>query len=98
MSEARQTTDHDVIQRWAEERNGYPATVAGTAGENEGAGLLRIDFDPPDERLQRTSWSAFFSKLDRENLVFLYQERTADGQMSRFHKFIDKETARRSGR
>ncbi|HEX2772735.1 MAG TPA: hypothetical protein VHN18_09935, partial [Micromonosporaceae bacterium] len=37
------TTNHDVIRRWAQERNGVPATVDGT--EHDGrAGVLRIDF------------------------------------------------------
>ena len=93
MSEAKQTTNHDTIRRWAEERGGHPATVTGTAEKGHRAGLLRIDFDPPDEELQRISWDAFFRKFDEEGLVFLYQNKTAEGKTSRFQKFVAKETA-----
>src|SRR4051794_34732042 len=43
-SESKTTTDHDEIRRWAEERGGRPATVEGTEGGGEDAGVLRIDF------------------------------------------------------
>jgi hypothetical protein len=33
----------------------------------------------------------FFEKFDRENLAFLYQEKTAEGEVSRFHKFVERE-------
>lgn len=92
MSAASKTTDHDKIRRWAEERGGRPATVRAT-GDSE-AGILRIDFDPPDEGLQEISWEKFFEKFDKENLVFLYQEKTEDGSTSRFHKFVDRATAK----
>jgi hypothetical protein len=98
MSEAKETRDHDTIRRWVEERGGHPATVADTARQGEKAGLLRIDFDPPDEKLERISWDDFFEKFDREGLVFLYQDTTADGHISRFHKFVEKETAEQKHR
>jgi hypothetical protein len=93
MSQAKQTTDHKTIRRWAEARDGHPASVAGTARKSEEAGLLRIDFEPRDEKLERISWEDFFEKFDEEGLVFLYQDETADGSTSRFHKFVEKETA-----
>jgi len=40
--EAKVTTDHEVIRKWAEEREGRPASVGETGGKG-GAGLLRID-------------------------------------------------------
>ena len=40
MSEARTTTDHTTIRKWAEGRDGKPARVK-TGGEG---GILRIDF------------------------------------------------------
>jgi hypothetical protein len=33
-------------------------------------------------------WNAFFGKFEESNLAFLYQDKTAAGKMSRFHKFI----------
>jgi hypothetical protein len=86
-SEAQHTTDHDVIRKWAEERGGKPATVKATE-ENGHAGILRIDFDPPDEGLDRISWDEFFEKFDDAGIAFLHQDRTKDGELSRFHKFV----------
>lgn len=89
MSESRTTRNYEEIKNWVEERDGYPATVIATKGD-VGAGLLRIDF--PDysgaESLERTSWETFFDKFDSENIEFLYQNQTADGQPSRFCKFV----------
>ncbi|QOG23406.1 hypothetical protein [Bradyrhizobium sp. SEMIA] len=86
-SEAQQTTDHDIIRKWTEERGGKPATVKATE-EDGHAGILRIDFDPPDEGLERIDWEEFFTKFDESDIAFLHQERTTDGKLSRFHKFV----------
>jgi len=97
MSEGKTTTDHDEIRRWAEERGGVPSTVTGTErGGKKGtehAGILRLDFEPHDEGLEEISWDEFFEKFDKEKLAFLYQEETAGGDISRFHKFINRSTA-----
>ena len=87
--EARQTTDHEEIRRWAEARDGRPATVADTAERGEDAGVLRIAFrDDPD--LQDIGWDEFFEKFDQEDLAFLYQDRTEDGGQSRFFKLVSR--------
>ena len=86
--EAHQTRDHDKIRRWAEARGGRPASVKGTADADEAAGLLRIAFDDDDD-LETIEWQEFFDKFDEEGLVFLYQERTKDGEESRFFKFVE---------
>lgn len=62
------------------------------------AGLLRFDFEAEDENLEPISWDAFFEKFDEADLVFLFQEKTADGSPSRFHKFMDRETVDASAR
>ena len=87
---SHQTTDHDRIRRWVEERDGSPATVRGTAGRGEEAGLLRIMFRD-DEDLEEIEWEDFFEKFDEEKLAFLYQDKTADGEVSRFFKFVQRE-------
>jgi len=92
MSDARVTTDHAEIRRWAEKRGGHPATVKATSADSQ-AGILRLDFDPKDEGLKGVSWDEFFRKFDEEKLAFLHQDKTADGKMSRFHKFVDRSTA-----
>jgi len=89
MSEAQTTTDHAMIRQWIEERGGQPSSVVGTGTRDE-AGVLRIDFPPDDERLEEIDRDGFFEKFDREDLVFLYQEETGDGEISRFCKFIRK--------
>ena len=88
MSEARQTTDHDEIRRWAEERGGRPARVAATADEG---GILRIDFDEPEEELEQIDWDTFFEVFEDRGLAFLHQDRTEDGAVSRFSRFVDRD-------
>lgn len=88
--ESKSTTDHNEIQRWAEDRGGVPATVAST-GDDDEAGILRIsfpDYDNNDNDLEEISWDEFFEKFDDNDLTFLYQNETADGDESRFFKFI----------
>jgi hypothetical protein len=91
-SEAHTTTNHNVIRKWAEERGGRPATVKATEEDGE-AGILRIDFGPKDERLEEISWDEFFRKFDEVNLAFLHQDRTKDGNLSRFFKFVRRSSA-----
>ena len=55
--------------------------------------MLRIDFEPDEEdRLERISWETFFRKFDESDLAFLYQDKTEDGSISRFHKFVDRKS------
>lgn len=85
------TTDHETIRRWVVERGGQPARVRGT-GSRDDPGVLRIDFPGygEDERLEEISWDEWFRKFDEENLAFVYQERTASGELSRFSKLVDR--------
>ncbi|MGK9164873.1 hypothetical protein KXR53_01165 [Inquilinus limosus] len=91
-SVAQETRDHDTIRRWAEERGAVPTTVRGTERGGEEAGVLRFDFvgdgQKRDESLEEISWEEFFEKFDEAGLTFLHQDRTADGQISRFCKFV----------
>ncbi|MCP3395423.1 hypothetical protein NLM27_42685 [Bradyrhizobium sp. CCGB12] len=86
-SEAQQTTDRAAIRKWVDERGGQPATVKATE-EDGHAGILRIDFDPPDDGLDRIGWDEFFDKFDEAGVAFLHQDRAKDGKLSRFHKFV----------
>jgi hypothetical protein len=92
MAKGNVTTDHERIRRWAEERGGAPATVRGTKGDGE-PGILRFDFEPRDENLEPIDWDEFFEKFDKEDLAFLCQDRTEEGQLSRFHKFVNRSSA-----
>jgi hypothetical protein len=82
MSESHTTTDHNVIRKWATDRQGRPTTVKATEEEGH-AGILRIDFEPKDKGLDEIDWDEFF---DESELAFLYQDRTKDGKVSSFHK------------
>ncbi|PDT82424.1 hypothetical protein [Sinorhizobium sp. BJ1] len=87
MSASKTTTDHDTIRQWAESRDGHPSRVRGASD----GGLLRIDFGKPEQRLEEISWEDFFRIFDENKLAFLYQDQTADGKVSRFFKFIDRD-------
>lgn len=94
MATSHTTQNHDEIRRWAERRRGEPSCVKGTGGP-EDVGVLRIDF--PDytgaESLSHISWDQWFEKFDERDLVFLFQEKTAEGKRSNFNKLISRETA-----
>jgi hypothetical protein len=94
MSQSKRTTDREQIRQWAEARNGKPARVQGT-GDGDDAGLLRIDFpehegSKEDDELEEITWDEFFDKFDEKRLAFVYQDRTATGEPSRFNKFVSR--------
>ena len=87
MARAQATTDHDQIRKWIESRNGHPSVVRATHSDEQGsAGLLRVDFGKPEPSLEEIEWDEFFDTFDSQGLAFLYQDKTADGDKSRFHK------------
>ncbi|HEX8768981.1 MAG TPA: hypothetical protein VF714_11455 [Jatrophihabitans sp.] len=86
------TTDHDVIRAWAEARGGRPATVSGTEDSGQGGGVLRIEFDASEDRLDDSNWDEFFKVFDDRRLAFVYQEQTSDGETSRFNKLISRDS------
>lgn len=92
MPQAQTTTDHATIRKWVEQRGGHPATVKGT-GEGDEAGVLRIDYPgySGEESLEEISWEEFFEKFEESKLAFLYQEKTDDGQVSRFSKLVSRD-------
>src|SRR3954469_269298 len=96
MSEAKKTTDHKKIQKWVEERGGHPARVKGTEDKKGEGGLLRIDYPGYSGagKLEEISWDEFFEEFDDSDLEFLYQEKTADGEESRFSKLVSRERGR----
>jgi hypothetical protein len=90
MSTSLTTTDHDTIRKWAEKRGGKPAAVK--ASGDKDTGILRIDFPgySGGDSLEEISWEEFFKKFDEKKLNFLYQEKTSDGEESRFNKFVSQ--------
>ena len=90
MSTSETTTDHDTIRKWIEDRGGVPTVVKGTE-DDEGEGILRVDFAERDEKLEEIPWEEFFQVFEDRGLAFLYQEETKDGSESRFFKFVRRE-------
>ena len=93
--ESNTTTDHEEIRNWVEERDGYPAIVKGT--EKGGSALLRIDYPgfSGEDRLEEITWDEFFKIFDENKLAFLYQEKTEDGGLSRFSKFVERSQSKK---
>ncbi len=91
--QSKTTTDHEVIRKWVEEREGHPAAVKNTERDGD-PGMLRIDFPgySGEGRLEQISWEEWFKKFDEKHLVFLYQDEMKSGQPSRFWKLISPET------
>jgi len=90
---ATATTDHETIRKWVEARGGSPARVKST-GRDGDPGILRIDFPgySGQQTLEGIGWNEFFSWFDKNDLAFIYQERTRRGQPSRFSKIVSRET------
>lgn len=94
MSQQKSTTDHDTIKKWAESRNGKPAVITREGEETE---IIRIDFPGyAEENLQEIEWDEWFDIFDTNELAFIYQEETKDGQRSNFNKIVNRETANQS--
>jgi hypothetical protein len=86
-----ETTDHDVIRKWAEERDAKPSVVDGTEN-GKGAGVLRLDFPGyGGDGLREVSWDEWFETFDQSNVKFIYQEHTADGSQSNFLKLVSRD-------
>jgi hypothetical protein len=85
------TRSHEVIQHWAEERGGTPATVPGTEHEDH-AGVLRLVFGGTEgKKLEEIGWDEWFQPFDERQLVFLYQEHKSDGSQSNFFRLDNPE-------
>lgn len=91
MSTSETTTDHDAIRKWVENRGGRPTVVRATEDNGKRGGLLRIDFREKDDALDEIDWDEFFRIFDQNKLAFLYQEKTKDGEVSRFNKFVERD-------
>lgn len=80
------TRSHEVIQKWAEERDAKPATVPGTE-HGDRLGVLRFNFPGyGGQDLQEVSWDEWFKTFDDRNLVFVYQEKMKNGNQSNFFR------------
>ncbi|UPM44655.1 hypothetical protein [Halocatena salina] len=90
--ESQTTTDHQEIRQWVEERGDQPAYVEST--ESGDSRLLRIDFPDQDDDEgipDDISWDEFFETFEENDLTFLYQDETSEGDTSYFNKFVSSE-------
>ena len=94
MASSKITTDHEEIKAWVEKRGGIPAAVKRAEGEGD-LGILRIDFPgfSGEDSLEHVEWDDWFEAFDDNELVFLHQEQTQDGEQSRFNKLISRDRA-----
>jgi len=83
MSSATPVTDHAKIRKWAEKNNGRPASVKGT-GKGDDPGMLRIDFDKPEDTLDEIDWDTWFKWFDKNELALLMSDE------SRFNKLVSR--------
>lgn len=90
---SKTTSDHDTIERWVEERGGWPARVRIPELANQKGSILRIDFPAasgPDD-LEPIEWDDFFQQFEAEKLALNYQEDTEEGDLNRNHKLINRD-------
>ena len=90
MSSGKTTVDHKEIRKWIEARKGVPSVVTGTEGR-DGEGIIRVEFDKTQDKLEEISWDDFFQVFEDRKLAFLHQDKTADGNTSRFFKFVKRD-------
>jgi hypothetical protein len=89
------TSDPQVIRRWAAARAGQPAIMPSHEKNATTAAVPHIVF-PADAYLNSyttISWQELFDRMQREALVFVYQEKTASGSLSHFCRFVSPEAA-----
>jgi hypothetical protein len=60
--------------------------------------ILRIAFPNNEEEetaeiLEDISWDEFFEQFERQKLALISQEKTEDGNLSRFNKLVGREGA-----
>lgn len=97
-SSSRVLTDHDEIQRWAEERGARPSAVQRTHTDDN-VGIIRLDFPgySGEDSLEEIEWDEWFDKFDDNNLALIVQDETAGGEKSNFNKIVSRDTVESTG-
>ncbi|MCC9165343.1 hypothetical protein [Pontibacter harenae] len=75
MSEAKKTTNHDEIKKWAEQHGGKPSIIKGTEKDGGGEGVLRIHFPEKSDSngsFEEVSWDEFFDEFENSKLALLH--------------------------
>jgi hypothetical protein len=89
------TSDPQVIRRWATARGGQPAIMPSQEKNATTAAVPHIVFpaDAYPDAYTTISWQELFDRMQQEALVFVYQEKTANGSLSHFGRFVSPAAA-----
>lgn len=77
--DVQMTTEHALVRKLIEDREGYPAHLENSEGQGD-SGLLQVgltDGDEGDEGgedLKELSWTQFFEEFEEKDLAFAYRE------------------------
>ena len=82
------TRSHNAIRMWAELRHGKPALLRGV-DRSDPVNALRFQVtNRRASEYELISWNDWFALMDGANLVFVYQERTVDGETSDLYRLV----------
>ncbi len=97
MDGLKTTVSRAEILEWAETRGGRPAKIKLDNGESDSPEIITILLEPSDESknegTEEISWDDFFYLFDLNNLAFVYKDRDADGKISNYFEFLDRDQA-----
>lgn len=85
------TRNHDVVRTWARAREAEPATGVGKMDVRDGGTALRFEF-PGMGRFEPMSWDDWFAEFERYAMTFVFQERTAEGDVSHRYRLVIRDT------
>lgn len=78
---------HELIKRWADERQAHPASVHGSVHDGH-PGVLRFGFPGYSEgRLEEVSGDDWFAAFDEREPVLMHQEHLKNGPQASFFRF-----------
>ncbi len=88
IAQGKVTTDHKLIQKWAEARHGYPALIRKLTDAGIDLVLSFVFPDLPGDSIARKlTWDEFFEQFDRRRLVFVYEDKDRQQRPSRYFTF-----------
>lgn len=86
---ARITIDHGEIRDWIEEQAGRPGMVKETEDGTHEPHLIVL-FGGRKKGAEDLPWERFFKMFEADNLAFVFQYISADGEESRMCTFVDR--------
>jgi hypothetical protein len=89
---SRVTIDHEEIRRWAEARNGKPATTIRSENGDGAPICIYFPSDCGQAGIDEISWKSWFKRFETHRLAFVYQEQNAGGEKSNFNQLVGRKT------